>query len=206
MNSDNTLYLGGRSNSSARPLIVGLGGTARPGSSTENALRLALEAASKQGADTEIFAGPALDVPIYAPEKGERSDASLRLVEALKRCDGLILASPAYHGSISGLVKNAIDYTEDLRQAERTYLDGIAVGCVVTCAGWQAGGQTLAAMRSIVHSLRGWPTPMGVVINTVNAPFDFNGRCVDSTIEAQLHIVGRQVVDFATLRRSAAAA
>ena len=59
-------------------------------------------------------------------------------------------------------MKNAIDLLEDLRGDSRVYLDGRAVGCIVTAAGWQGCNTTLGAMRGIVHALRGWPTPLGV--------------------------------------------
>ncbi len=58
-------------------------------------------------------------------------------------------------------MKNAIDLLEDLRGDSRVYLDGRAVGCIVTAAGWQGCNTTLGAMRGIVHALRGWPTPLG---------------------------------------------
>ena len=86
------------------------------------------------------------------------------LVGAVRACDGLIIASPGYHGSVSGLVKNALDGLEDLRDDRRPYLHGRAVGLIVTADGAQAGGSTLAALRSVVHALRGWPTPLGVVM------------------------------------------
>ena len=78
----------------------------------------------------------------------------------------MIIASPAFHGGPSGLIKNALDHIEELRTDERPYLDGRAVGCIVCAAGWQATTTTLASLRSTVHALRGWPTPLGVTINT----------------------------------------
>jgi FMN reductase len=108
----------------------------------------------------------------------------------------LILASPGYHGSMSGMIKNALDYTEEMRADERVYLEGRAVGCVVCANGWQATGTTLIALRSVVHALRGWPTPLGVGINSAEKIFDDAGQCIPS-IASQLDIVARQVVAFA---------
>jgi FMN reductase len=80
------------------------------------------------------------------------------------------------------MVKNAIDYTEDLRDDERCYLTGKAVGLVATGAGWQGAVQTLVALRGIVHALRGWPTPLGVAVNTAEPVFDSDGQCVSAKI------------------------
>ena len=55
---------------------------------------------------------------------------------------GVVIATPSYHGGISGLVKNAIDFVEDMRDDERPYLDGRAVGCIVVADGPQAIGAT----------------------------------------------------------------
>jgi FMN reductase len=182
---------------SAKPSIVGIGGTTRRASSTDRALRIALQAAEEAGARTHIFDGPFLSrLPHYVPEHPERNDEQRQLVDTVRRADGLIIASPGYHGGVSGLVKNALDLLEDLRDDERGYLEGRAVGCVVNAAGWQACVSTLMALRSIVHALRGWPTPLGVTINTSETVFDANGECPEK-IATQLAQVGRHVVEFA---------
>ena len=183
-----------------RPLVVGLGGTTRPGSSCERALAVALDAARELGSRTDLIAAGDLQLPLYAPERHERTPAATRLVSALAAADGVIIVSPGYHGGPSGLIKNALDYVEDLRHAPRTYLDGVPVGCIVCAHGWQATATTLLALRSVVHALRGWPTPFGAAINSAAAGVE------DDDVRAQLRLVGRQVVEFATLQRLAGSA
>jgi FMN reductase len=187
--------------SNTRPFIVGIGGTPRPGSSTERALAVSLKAAEAAGAETLLLSGPNLVLPMYVPGDGERVGEARDLVAAFRRCNGVIIASPAYHGSISGLVKNALDYTEDLRTDDRVYLDGLAIGCIATAGGWQAAGQTLAALRAIAHALRGWPTPLGAMLNTATKMFDEEGNCLDLSSKFQLETVGWQVVEFAQMQR-----
>ena len=186
-----------------KPLIVGLGGTPRPGSSSERALALSLQAAAEEGADTLLISGAALMLPMYFPSTSERTPEAHHLIEAFRRCNGIIISTPAYHGSLSGLIKNALDYTEDLRTDPRVYFDGLAVGCIVCAGGWQAAGQTLAALRAIAHALRGWPTPLGVMLNTSTRLFDDDGACLDLSAKFQLETVGRQVVQFAKLQMQA---
>jgi FMN reductase len=187
-----------------KPLVVGIGGTTRAASSTDRALRIALQAAEEAGARTFVFDGAFLSrLPHYAPENPERNEEQSRLVETVRKADGLIVASPGYHGGVSGLVKNALDLLEDLRDDERCYLDGRAVGCIVNAAGWQASASTLAALRSIVHALRGWPTPFGATLNTSEKIFDAAGACNDEKVAVQLATVGRQVVEFAHKYRRA---
>ena len=113
----------------------------------------------------------------------------------------MILASPGYHGTVSGAVKNAVDYLEETARDARVYLDGLPVGLVVTAFGWQATGGTLATLRTMVHALRGWPTPLGATVNTSLVSFE-GGVCSDPAAMAQLELVGRQVAEFAMLRMS----
>lgn len=183
-----------------QPLIVGVGGTPRAGSSSECALRIALAAACSLGARTEIICGAQAVLPIYDPTQPERTPEAQRLIRLLRDCDGVIVASPGYHGSISGLIKNTLDYTEDMRDDSRPYLDGRAVGTIVCANGWQATGTTLVTLRSVVHALRGWPTPMGVAINSMLKVFDAGGRCTDRAVADQLELLASQVVNFARMK------
>jgi FMN reductase len=177
-------------------LVVGIGGTLRPRSSTDRALRTALEAARAGGAETRCFAGTELaELPLYSPADDARTPATTELIEAVRLADGLIVASPGYHASLSGMVKNALDYLEDLRDDERPYLSGRGVGCIATGAGWQATVATLTALRSIVHALRGWPTPLGAAINT--AP---GAERDPEKARFQLETIGAEVVEFASMR------
>jgi FMN reductase len=179
------------------PLIVGLGGTVRPGSASELALAKALAAAEAAGARTELFGGAFLaSLPIFDPRAQGAHAGRERFLAAVRSADGLIVSSPGYHGSISGLVKNALDCMEELRECERPYLDGRAVGCIVAASGGQAAGSTLAALRAIVHALRGWPTPFGATLNA-GGLFDETGAFADPRDAWQVEMVAEQVVAFA---------
>lgn len=180
-----------------KPSIVGIGGTTRHNSSTEMAIRYALSVSASMGAETTLFSGPDLMFPMYAPDAQAQPGPAAAFITALRDCDGIIIGSPGYHGSISGLVKNALDYVEELKGDSRSYFDGRAVGCIVCAHGAQAAGTTLMALRSIVHALRGWPTPLGVAINTSSCRFTADGSPTDPDTEKHLKILGSQVFDFA---------
>lgn len=169
-------------------------------SSTEQALRIALEGAAALGAETVLLGAADIDVTMYRPEAtGHVHDAKVaRLVDELRRADGVIVASPGYHGGISGLVKNALDYAEELRGDARPYFDGRPVGCIALGAGWQATTTTLLALRSVVHALRGWPTPFGAAVNTSETTFSPGEPCASPQVDVQLRLVGQQVMQFLT--------
>jgi FMN reductase len=185
--------------------ILGLGGSTRRSSSTERALQVSLAAARAAGAETLMLGSTDLAMPLYEPD-GDRVPKAIRLLEEVRRADGLVIASPGYHGALSGMVKNALDYLEDMRDDDPPYLEGKAVGTIATASGWQATMSTIMSLRSVVHALRGWPTPMGATINMAGRVFDEGGELVDPSARFQLELVGQQVVEFARMRAAGAAA
>lgn len=184
-----------------KPLIIGIGGTVRSGSSTEKALNVALRAVELGGGEVRLLGGEFLaGLPIYNPQPAPPTPEQRVLIEAVRVADGVIVASPGYHGSISGVVKNALDTLEGLRDDARPYFTDRAVGCIITAEGWQAAGTTLTTLRSVIHALRGWPTPFGAALNANSSSFDTEGACVDPKDAWQLATVGEQVLEFAKLR------
>jgi FMN reductase len=184
-----------------QPLVVGVGGTIGSVSSTERALRIALDAACEQGFRTRMFGGGEMArLPLYDPKASDRTPEEREFVAAVREASAVIIASPGYHGSISGVVKNALDLLEETAQdPARPYLADMPVGLIATAYGWQATGSTIAALRSIVHALRGWPTPFAAAINTQLTKFDETGGASDPAVVEQLRLVGRQVARFAPL-------
>jgi FMN reductase len=189
------------------PFIVGIGGTARPNSTSERAVVEALRSAERLGAETRLFDGVFVSgLPLYVPDRKERTEPERDYIETMRRCDGVIVGTPGYHGSLSGPVKNILDLLEDTARDERPYLEGRAFGCVVTAYGWQACGTTLVALRMIAHALRAWPTPFGAALNASTPLFETDGTCIDAKIERQLAVVAGQVVEFARHRAAGLAA
>lgn len=186
------------------PLIVGLGGSTGAASVTNSLLLTCLAKVADLGARTLVFGGDQLvALPIYGADPAAVSDVAVALVAAVRQADAVVIATPGYHGGMSGLVKNAIDHLEELRTDERPYLDGRAVGVIVSAGGWQAAGSALASVRAAVHALRGWPTPFGVTVNSAEQRPDAHGR-FDERIDGALGILAEQLLEFVGWRRAAA--
>jgi len=185
--------------SARRKRIVGIGGTLRAGSSSERLVRAVLSACADAGAETTLFDGASLaHFGHFNVEDTARTDEQRAFIESVREADGLVIGTPGYHGGVSGLVKNAIDLLEDLRGDVRPYFEGRPVGLIVSAAGWQAGGVTLSALRGIVHAMRGWPTPIGIAVNSVEQrPFDASGDLADPGIASAISAQARQIMTFA---------
>src|ERR671936_347298 len=129
--------------------VLGLGGSLRRPSESEVALRMARRGAEDAGAETDIITADGLELPLYPSPNMDEHPAVVRLLAAARRADGLIVASPAYHGTMSGALKNALDYFQFLAHDVPPYLDGRAIGVLSTGAGTQATVQTVNALRDM---------------------------------------------------------
>jgi FMN reductase len=163
---------------------------------------MALDAVAAAGAETELVTGDELNLPAYDPDLSSRTPDARRFVDQIRRSDGVIIATPGYHGTISGMVKNTLDYIEDMREDATPYLDGRVVGCIVTAYGAQAVGTTLVALRSVIHALRGWPTPYAAGINTAVERMGSAGQAASPAVRAQIDLVAQQVMQFIEMHRA----
>lgn len=143
--------------------------------------------------DATVFHGHQLEFPFYTPGGVGSTTVDLYL-DALRTADGVIVISPAYHGSISGLLKNALDYINELSTDTRPYLQGRVFGCVAVAGGEQGAASTLAALRAIGHALRAWPTPLGVGI--ARPPFTSEGLPADPAVSQHLPTMLDQVMEM----------
>lgn len=181
---------------STGPLVVGVGGTPRSNSSTERALRHCLDAVEQLGGRTRLYSGAEINLPMYNLHDPARTPPAIALIDALREADAVVVGSPGYHGGISGLVKNVLDYIEDMRDDSRVYLDNKPWGCISCAYGWQAAVGTLDQLRAIGHALRAWPTPLGVAINSAGQIWDGGGQLVDAGVRGQLGLLASQVLSF----------
>ncbi|WP_436494966.1 NADPH-dependent FMN reductase [Actinokineospora sp. HUAS TT18] len=189
-----------------------VGGSLRPGSVSERVLAACADLAAVHGARSTVLTAEDLDLPLYRPGATHRPRAARELLSALRRADGVIIVTPTYHGGVSGLIKNALDYVEDLAGDTPAYLDGRVVGTVAV--GWSEHGAAtaVAELRTAVLCLRGWVTPMAVTVNSVplsTLETTINGSAgsaidaalrSDARLMRRLEILVGQVVDFAGTR------
>jgi FMN reductase len=181
--------------------VLAIGGSTRPSSSSERALHIAAAGAADAGAAVTTITGRDLILPIYDTEVDERDPKAIALIDAVRSAHGVIISSPGYHGGMSGMMKNALDYIEDLRDEDPVYLDGRAVGLIAVAHGWQATVSTLTQLRQVTHALRGWPTPLGGAVNSSITRLTDDGSDTEAATQDQLRSIGAQVVAFARMQR-----
>jgi FMN reductase len=179
--------------------VVGVGGTLREGSASLGALGRALAAAGEAGADTELLDLRELNLPMYEPGlslEGHGHGAE-RLVAALRGADAILVSTAAYHGTLAGVTKNALDFAQYLSGGEHPYFDGKVVGLISTAGGEQAGANATGAMVHVVHALRGVVAPLMVSISKARQRTDDSGNITDELYGRRLDSLGGLVVDLA---------
>ncbi|MEM3161195.1 MAG: NAD(P)H-dependent oxidoreductase [Nitrososphaera sp.] len=166
--------------------VLGVAGSMRENSYSLKVLRMALEEAQKRGAQTRLLALREADLPMYAPNAS--SPALEKVTKEVEWADAFILASPDYHGSMSGLLKNFLDHFYE-------EFAGKLFGYVV--ASHEKGLTVMDQMRTAVRQCYGWSLPYGVSISGVQ---DFtDGRLTNERIEKRIRTMARDLVVYGNM-------
>lgn len=171
--------------------IVGIGGAVGGKSASLAALTLALEGAEKEGAATTLFDISELNFPFYSAHI-EIPQHLLDFCETVYNADGLVWSSPLYHGSVSGLFKNTLDWLQLLYDRKPAYLTYKPIGLVGVSGGTHAM-QAINSMEYMVRALRGWTVPYVVPINHGSTVFDKERGIQDEKAQQQLWMLGAEV-------------
>ena len=174
----------------------------REGSACLDALRRALSAAQRAGAETGILGLKELDLPMYEPGRPleDYGENVRRFVGALRGADALLVSAAAYRGTLAGVTKNALDFARFLARDERPYLQDGVVGLIATAGGEMAGANATGAMVDTVHALRSPAAPLAVAIAQARRRADENGEITDERYGGRLDALGRLVVETAGRR------
>ena len=177
--------------------VAAICGSLREGSFTASALRIALQGANEFGAATEFIELRDYHLPFHAGDttSHDTSEDVLKLKRLAKTADALILGTPEYHGSFSGVLKNALDF---LTFEE---MEGKMIGLVGVSGGSMGAFDALNGLRSIGRALHAWVLPQQVAIPEAFKVFDSYGRLIDGDIEQRLRTVGIQAARFAHLHK-----
>ncbi len=93
--------------------IIGLVGSLRAGSYTRAAVEIVLAGARQAGAEAELIDLGKLKLPFRSGDPADQlADDVVRLRREVQAAQGAVLGTPEYHGSFSGVLKNALDLTD----------------------------------------------------------------------------------------------
>jgi FMN reductase len=176
--------------------VVAISGSLRPGSYTTLALKIALDESANAGAETHLIDLRDYDL-IFAGSKSRAAvPGVVRLADEVRRADGILLGTPEYHGSFSGVLKNALD----LMGFDE--FEGKMIGLIGVSAGQMGAFDALNSLRNVGRALHAWVVPEQVSIPAASNHFDEQGRLKNPELEQRLRQLGRTVAEFAKLHKS----
>jgi NAD(P)H-dependent FMN reductase len=171
--------------------VLGVAGSLRQQSRTALALRSLLDSVLEQGAEARVLDLRAVELPLYRPDRESPSAAEKILTAEMEWADAIVLASPDYHGSMSGTMKNFLDYVwEECAGKLFAYI----------CSSHEKGLTVMEHLRTAVRQCYGWSLPYGVAFDG-KADFDADGMLRNPRVEQRLKMMARDVVTYGALIR-----
>jgi FMN reductase len=169
--------------------IVGIGGSLRPNSYTQTALQIAAQRVEALGAEVEILDLRQLQLPFCNGDKEYPGYPDVqRLRETVLNADGLILATPEYHGGVSGVLKNALDLMSFTELSSK-------VAGLISILGGQSNSNALNELRIIVRWVHGWVIPEQIAIGQAYGAFDAEGKLLDEKLSQRFDQFAQSLVD-----------
>lgn len=173
-------------------------GSLRNGSYTRFALDYALVGAAEMGANIKL-----IDLKDYKTgffdgrdDFDSYPDDAHRLKEDFSNSDGIILGTPEYHSSVSGVLKNALDFMSFKE------FEGKMVGLIGISGGSLGATNALNSLRNVGRSLHAWVIPQQVSIPSAWKHFDKDGKITNEQTGARLKELGQMVAKFSLLHCS----
>jgi FMN reductase len=149
------------------------------------ALKRVLDAAQLHGSATRLLDLRVADLPMFRPGEPLDSVGLRQAIEDVEWADAFVLATPDYHGSMSGALKNFLDY-------HWKELAGKLFGYL--CASHEKGLLPMEQMRVAVRQCYGWSLPYGVAVGGDEAALSTAG-------EARLNMLGRDLSVYGRIIR-----
>jgi NAD(P)H-dependent FMN reductase len=172
--------------------VLGVASSMRESSYGTRTLAIVLYAAQKYEAKTRLLDLRKVTMPMYNPDVSMQTDLEIQKVtNEVNWADAFVLVSPDYHGSMSGSIKNFLDYYWE-------EFAGKLFGYI--CTSHEKGLTVLDQMRTAVRQCYGWSLPYGIAVNG-EADFNEEGIIINSLLDRRLKMVARDLVVYGRLIR-----
>lgn len=169
--------------------IVGIGGSLREDSYSQLALELVAQRIEALGAEVEILDLREMQLPFCngEDEYPDYPDVE-KLRNVVQQADGLILATPEYHGSVSGVLKNALDLMSFDQLSDK-------VTGLISVLGGQSNSNALNDLRVIMRWVHAWVIPEQIAIGQAWKAFSNDGKIVDEKLSQRFDEFAQSLVE-----------
>jgi FMN reductase len=169
--------------------FVGIGGSLRPDSASYQALNLAAERLRNLGASVEVLDLRTMELPFCRGGNDEYLDYPdvKRLRDTVQAADGLILATPEYHGGVSGVLKNALDLMSFDQLSDK-------VAGLISVLGGQSNSNALNELRLIMRWVHAWVIPEQIAIGQAWGAFNSNSQLTDEKLSERFDDFAKSLI------------
>ncbi|MGQ4556164.1 NAD(P)H-dependent oxidoreductase [Halobellus sp. GM3] len=170
--------------------VVAVCGSLRGESYTRRALERALDGTRAAGGTGAVLDLREYELPTFDPDVDRQGDGDA-LTRRIREADAILLGTPMYHGSYSGVLKNALDY------CGFDEFEGKTVG-LLAVAGGGFPVTALEHLRSVCRALDAWVIPHQAALPNVSRRFD-GGDITDEKLDDRVRVLGRRAVEYANI-------
>ena len=175
--------------------IMGLSGSYGQASKNSMLVDLALRKAKELGVEISFWDLTEQPLPLVGAEGSWSDPIVKKFQEEASNCDGFLVSSPEYHGTMSGVMKNTFDWVYE------KHVGGKIFGLMSTLGGME-NSNTLNHMRIMVRWLHGIAVTQQLAIGHVKDAFDEDGNLIDEDSDRRLQTLVESVLTTAELYRN----
>lgn len=176
--------------------FVGVAGSLRSESYSQQVLNLVAQRVKVLGGEVEILDLRTMMLPFCNGDSDYSDNANVeRLQTAFSQADGIILVTPEYHGSVSGVLKNVLD----LMCFDQ--LSGKVAG-IISVLGGQSSNNALNDLRTILRAVHTWVIPEQIAIAQAWQVFSSDGKLQDKELSQRFDHFAKSLVESTAKLRS----
>jgi len=170
--------------------IVAIGGSLRSHSLAYQLLKVTLAKIDLYPQmKTELIDLRQMNLPFCLGETDYPNHPDVALLrQKVQSATGVLLATPEYHGSVSGVLKNALDLLDD------EHIEGKMIG-LLSVLGGVSSTNALNTLRTICRQLHCWVLPEQIVVAHAEKSFNLEGQLIDKGLEQRIEKFAKHFVE-----------
>ncbi len=182
---------------SKTPKIVAIAGSLRQQSFNGVLAKIAGKSAMLAGAEVQLLNLADYDIPLFNEdlEKQQTPEGVQRLKQQIREANGLLVVSPEYNGSISGVLKNALDWVSRTEADQKPAFRDTTVALLSTSPGGLGGLRGLNHVRDIFVGMGSLVLSSQVAIPSAYQAFNEAGELTDEAVVGQVDGLTKELVN-----------
>ncbi|MGA7933345.1 MAG: NAD(P)H-dependent oxidoreductase [Kovacikia sp.] len=180
------------------PKILAFAGSTRTDSFNKKLVKIAAAGARSAGAEVTYLDLGDLSIPLYDEDLEAKEGippGARKLKDLLLATDGILIASPEYNSSVSGVLKNAIDWASRPVEGEAPlacFADKVAA--IMSASPGALGGlRGLVHLRSILGNIKVLVLPDQLAVPKAYEAFNADGSLKDAKQQEGIEHLGAKV-------------